>query len=163
MSKPEVNLKPTEMAIVQSAAQLYAAYVTAGRVEEGKETEWMERALKDVMKFARAVEGVADTDSGTETQAPSAAEAAPAKQAPPADPGGSAPHKVEPGQAGEPLPMKEELEDMSTEVERKAADAEPGPRPDDESYRPGVDRIVLDDEMDEPGSGISRQSKKENG
>ena len=36
MNKPYVSLQPSEAVLVQVAGQIYAAYISAGRVEEGQ-------------------------------------------------------------------------------------------------------------------------------
>ena len=56
MEKPPLSLQPSEQAIVQAAATIYAAYVTSGRVTEGKEKDWMSRAIREAFWIARAAD-----------------------------------------------------------------------------------------------------------
>ena len=56
MSKPYVTLKPSEQTILTAAATIYAAYVSAGRVPEGAEQEWLRRSLKEVIALAQATD-----------------------------------------------------------------------------------------------------------
>jgi hypothetical protein len=59
MANQEISLQPTESTVTQAGVQLYAAYVIAGKVQEGQEKEWMQRALKEAVLFARTAEGMA--------------------------------------------------------------------------------------------------------
>ncbi|MCP4173861.1 MAG: hypothetical protein GY758_24160 [Fuerstiella sp.] len=52
MSKPYVTLKSSEQSILGAAATLYAGYLTAGRVPEGTEKEWLRRSLKEAIALA---------------------------------------------------------------------------------------------------------------
>ena len=56
MSKPYVTLKPSEQSILTAAATIYAGYVSAGRVPEGAEKEWLRRSLKEVIALAQATD-----------------------------------------------------------------------------------------------------------
>lgn len=56
MEKAYVKLQPSEIAITQSAAQIYAAYITAGRVSEGEEDAWMDRSINEAVRIAQAVD-----------------------------------------------------------------------------------------------------------
>ncbi len=42
MTKKHFKLQHSESVVVQAAAQIYAAYISAGRVPEGEQTQWME-------------------------------------------------------------------------------------------------------------------------
>ena len=44
MPRVTLTLHPSEAVVIRAAAQIYAAYITAGRVKEGSEKEWMQRA-----------------------------------------------------------------------------------------------------------------------
>ena len=41
MSKKHFKLQHSESVVVQAAAQIYAAYISSGRVEDGEEVKWM--------------------------------------------------------------------------------------------------------------------------
>lgn len=53
MSKPYINLQPSEAVLVQAASTIYSAYVTSGRVPEGDENEWIKRSIQDAVRIAR--------------------------------------------------------------------------------------------------------------
>ena len=53
MSKPYVTLKPTEQSILSAAATIYAGYVSANRVPEGAEKDWLRRSLKAAIALAQ--------------------------------------------------------------------------------------------------------------
>ncbi len=62
MAKPYVSLKPTEQTITAAAAQIYAAYITAGRVEDGQEKLWMDRAIREAIRIGRVVDESVQSD-----------------------------------------------------------------------------------------------------
>lgn len=53
MPKPYVTLKPTEQTIVTAAATIYAGYVSAGKVADGSEKDWLRRSLKEAIALAQ--------------------------------------------------------------------------------------------------------------
>jgi hypothetical protein len=56
MEKTYLKLQPSEVAITQSAAQIYAAYIIAGKVAEGEEDAWMERSINEAIRIADSVD-----------------------------------------------------------------------------------------------------------
>lgn len=56
MAKPSLSLQPSEAIVAQSAAMIYSAYVTSGRVPEGAEPEWIKRAIQEAVQIARATD-----------------------------------------------------------------------------------------------------------
>ena len=62
MTKTSLSLQPSEGIVVRSAAQIYAAYVTAGRVAVGKEGEWIERAIREALRIAKTVDDTVRSD-----------------------------------------------------------------------------------------------------
>ena len=54
--KPSLSLQPSEAVVVQAAAAIYAAYITAGKVEKGREKEWMQRSIDEAMWIARTTD-----------------------------------------------------------------------------------------------------------
>ncbi|MEX2139141.1 MAG: hypothetical protein WD894_07770 [Pirellulales bacterium] len=56
MPKPSLSLQPSEAIVAQSAALIYAAYVTSGRVSEGSEQEWIDRSIDEAVQIARATD-----------------------------------------------------------------------------------------------------------
>ena len=63
MKKPSLSLQPSEGIVVRSAAQIYAAYIAAGRVVEGTEREWMERAIREAFLIARLTDEAVQSDT----------------------------------------------------------------------------------------------------
>jgi hypothetical protein len=66
MPKIALSLQPSEAVVARAAATIYAAYVAAGKVADGKEEEWMGRAVKEAIWIARAADDliVSDTEMG---------------------------------------------------------------------------------------------------
>lgn len=56
MTKPNLTLQPSKGVVTQAAAQVYAAYVAAGRVKDEDADDWMKRAIREVYAIARAVD-----------------------------------------------------------------------------------------------------------
>lgn len=53
MTKINLSLRPTETAVFQAAAAIYAAFVSTGRVPDGEENQWLDRALQQAIKLAQ--------------------------------------------------------------------------------------------------------------
>lgn len=62
MTKPILTLQPSEGIVVQSAAQIYAAYIAAGRVPEGSEKDWIRRSIQEAFLIARVVDESVQSD-----------------------------------------------------------------------------------------------------
>ncbi len=56
------TLQPSEMAIFRGACDIYAAYISAGRVDEGQEMDFMRKAITETVSIAQAVEEHIDSD-----------------------------------------------------------------------------------------------------
>jgi hypothetical protein len=63
MAKPSLSLQPSEAIVAQSAALIYAAYVTAGRVSEGAEQEWIDRSIQEAVQIARSTDETIHSDN----------------------------------------------------------------------------------------------------
>jgi hypothetical protein len=63
MAKPFLSLQPSEMVVAQAAANIYAAYIAAGRVPEGKESDWMRRAIGEAFTIARLADEAIHSDN----------------------------------------------------------------------------------------------------
>ena len=61
-SKRYLSLQPSEGIVVQVAGQIYAAYISAGKVREGDETEWMKRSIQEAIQIAKTVDEVVQSD-----------------------------------------------------------------------------------------------------
>jgi hypothetical protein len=66
MAKSYLKLQQSEAVVIRSAAQIYAAYIAAGRVADGEEAEFMQRAIRDAIRIAKATDEavVADEETG---------------------------------------------------------------------------------------------------
>jgi len=51
-----ISLQPSEQVIVQAAATIYSGYLTAGRVPDGSEKEWIKRSIEDAITIARTTD-----------------------------------------------------------------------------------------------------------
>ena len=58
MARIKLSLQPSEAAVSQSAARIYAAYISAGRVQEGHEEHWMKRSVREAIWIARVTDDV---------------------------------------------------------------------------------------------------------
>lgn len=56
LSKTHIRLQASEAALTNSAAQIYAAYIIAGKVPEGEEAEWKKRAATDAIELGRLID-----------------------------------------------------------------------------------------------------------
>jgi hypothetical protein len=56
MTKPDVTLQPSKGVVTQAAAQVFAAYVSSGRVKDEETDEWIKRAIREVVTIARTVD-----------------------------------------------------------------------------------------------------------
>ena len=63
MAKVSLSLQPSEAAVVRAAATIYAGYVVAGKVTDGREQEWMGRALREAIWIARAADDAIRSDT----------------------------------------------------------------------------------------------------
>jgi hypothetical protein len=66
MAKASLSLQSSEATVVQAAATIYSSYVISGRVSEGAEGEWLQRALREAIKIARMTDDVVHADSEIE-------------------------------------------------------------------------------------------------
>jgi hypothetical protein len=62
MAKPNISLKPTEQTLTSAASRIYAAYITAGRVDEGQEKQWMDRAIREAIRIGRIIDESVQSD-----------------------------------------------------------------------------------------------------
>jgi hypothetical protein len=65
MAKTALTLHPSEAVVVRAAAAIYAAYITAGKVPEGQNEEWMKRAIKEAFFIARTTDDAIVSDNET--------------------------------------------------------------------------------------------------
>ena len=62
-----LKLQISESVIVSAAAQIYSAYISAGKVTEGSEDQWMSRSIKEAIKIALATEDAIISDDEIES------------------------------------------------------------------------------------------------
>ena len=62
MSKPVINLQPSEAVVVRAAATIYAAHIAAGHVGVGQEKEFMKQAIMDAIFLAKTADEVIQSD-----------------------------------------------------------------------------------------------------
>ena len=56
------SLQPSEMAVFKSAAQIFAAYVSSGKVTEENKNDYYKIAIQDAIKIAAIVEKNIESD-----------------------------------------------------------------------------------------------------
>jgi len=62
MAKISLSLQPSEGIAARMAATIYAAYIAAGRVPDGKEKDWMQRAINEAIWIARTTDDAIQSD-----------------------------------------------------------------------------------------------------
>ena len=70
MAKSKVahlKLQHSESIVVQAAAQIYSAYIAAGRVGDGEEARWMERSIREAIRIAKAPDAAVISDEEIHT------------------------------------------------------------------------------------------------
>lgn len=63
MGKTYITLQPSEQTLVQAAATIYAGYLTAGRVPEGGEGEWLRQSIQDAIRIAKVTDENVQADA----------------------------------------------------------------------------------------------------
>jgi hypothetical protein len=62
-----LKLQHSESIVVQAAAQIYSAYIAAGRVADGEEARWMERSIREAIRIAKATDAAVVSDEEIHT------------------------------------------------------------------------------------------------
>jgi len=62
MAKASLSLQTSEGVVVTAAATIYAAYLAAGRVDLGKEKDWMQRSVQEALWIARITDELVQSD-----------------------------------------------------------------------------------------------------
>jgi hypothetical protein len=65
MSKPYINLQPSEAVLAQIAGRIFAAYITVGRVPAGQEPEWITRSIQEAFQIVRQTDDSFQSDAET--------------------------------------------------------------------------------------------------
>ncbi len=63
MAKSYLRLQQSEGYIIQAAAQIYAAHLAAGRVDESQEEACMEKSIRDAIRIAKNVDAAVFAES----------------------------------------------------------------------------------------------------
>lgn len=56
MATVNLSLQSSERAVLDSAAQIYAAYIKTGRVVDHSEEKWLLKSVKEAIQLAQLVE-----------------------------------------------------------------------------------------------------------
>ena len=62
MGKPSISLQPSEGIVVQAAATIYAGYLTAGKVEDGSESDWIAKSIQTAIRIAKTTDENVQSD-----------------------------------------------------------------------------------------------------
>jgi hypothetical protein len=62
MKSPYITLQPSEQTLVTAAAAIYSAYIATGRVEDGQENAWIDRAIKAAIRIAKVTDETVQAD-----------------------------------------------------------------------------------------------------
>lgn len=57
-----LSLQPSEAIVVRAAADIYAAYIIAGKVKEGQEKTWRDRAIREAFDIAKTADDAIRSD-----------------------------------------------------------------------------------------------------
>ena len=60
--KASLSLQPSEAIVVRAAADIYAAYIIAGKVKEGQEKTWRDRAIREAFDIAKTADDAIQSD-----------------------------------------------------------------------------------------------------
>ena len=63
MGKAYISLQPSEQTLVQAVATIYAGYLTAGRVPEGSESDWIKKSIEDAIRIAKVTDDNVQADA----------------------------------------------------------------------------------------------------
>ena len=67
MSKKHFKLQHSESVVVHAASQIYAAYISSGRVEDGEVAKWMRRSIREAILIAQATDDAVVSDDEIDT------------------------------------------------------------------------------------------------
>jgi hypothetical protein len=62
MSQPYISLQPSEMVLVQAAAQIFSAYITSGQCTPETEEEFLKKAIRHAIRIARKTDDAVQAD-----------------------------------------------------------------------------------------------------
>lgn len=62
-----LKLQHSESVVLNAAAQIYSAYITAGKVVEGEQDQWMSRSIKEAIRLAVATDDAIVSDDEIES------------------------------------------------------------------------------------------------
>lgn len=61
-NKHYITLNKSESIVVQVAGQIYAAYVSSGKIDDGDEARWMKRSIQEAIRITKTVDEVVQSD-----------------------------------------------------------------------------------------------------
>lgn len=61
-----LKLQHSESVVLGAAAQIYAAYISSGKVIDGEEDQWMSRSIKEAIRLAVATDDAIISDNEVE-------------------------------------------------------------------------------------------------
>ncbi len=62
MNQPYIALQPSEIALVQASAQIFAAYISSGQCTPDKEDEFLKKSIKHAIRIARITDESVQAD-----------------------------------------------------------------------------------------------------
>ena len=62
-----LKLQKSESVVVAAASQIYAAYITAGKVTDGDEDKWIAKSIKEAIRLAIATDDAIISDDEVES------------------------------------------------------------------------------------------------
>jgi hypothetical protein len=63
MTRPDVTLQPSKGVVTQAAAQIYAAHISAGQVDEEHADRWIRRSIRAAIAIARTIDASVQSDA----------------------------------------------------------------------------------------------------
>ncbi|HAN97600.1 MAG TPA: hypothetical protein DCQ98_09320 [Planctomycetaceae bacterium] len=65
MARKYIKLQPSEMSVARSAATIYAAYIASGKVVDGQQRQWLERAAHEAIELTLLCDDLIQSDTET--------------------------------------------------------------------------------------------------
>lgn len=61
--RASLSLQTSEGIVVRAAAEIYAAYIVAGKVKDGDEKSWRDRAIREAFDIAKTADEAIVSDN----------------------------------------------------------------------------------------------------
>lgn len=62
MNQPYIALQPSEMTLVQAAAQIFSAYISSGQCTPESEEEFLKKSIRHAIRIARITDESVQAD-----------------------------------------------------------------------------------------------------